>query len=154
MPFVRCGSRSQALVDLGGLQALLTYTYRVLAVLSFGQDGHGVGATVAYRAVPAAEDVGLDQITVMIFFVFTVIAPSMGGCRRAQWRTWRCHNQRGVGGSGEWRNERRQSARPTSGSRLSHRSRRENRLRPTEDRGQGKEDPAVAICAILRAPRY
>jgi hypothetical protein len=34
----------------------------VLAVLSFGQDGHGVGATVAYRAEPAAEDVGLDQI--------------------------------------------------------------------------------------------
>ena len=26
MPFVRCGSCSQALVDLGGLQALLTYT--------------------------------------------------------------------------------------------------------------------------------
>src|ERR1700731_4517144 len=62
VPFVRCGSCSQALVDLGGLQALLTYTYCVLAVLSFGQDGHGVGATVAYRAEPAAEDVGLDQI--------------------------------------------------------------------------------------------
>ena len=91
MPFVRCGSCSQALVDLGGLQALLTYTYRALAVLSFGKDGHGVGATVAYRAVPAAED------TMMIFFVFTVIAPSMGGCRRAHWRTWRCHNQRGGG---------------------------------------------------------
>jgi hypothetical protein len=41
---------------------LLAYTYRALAVLSFGQDGHGVGATVAYRAVPAAEDVGLDQL--------------------------------------------------------------------------------------------
>jgi hypothetical protein len=62
VPFVRCGSFCQALVDLGGLQALLTYTYRALAVLSFGQDGHGVGATVACRAVPAAEDVGLDQL--------------------------------------------------------------------------------------------
>src|SRR6202011_5464848 len=56
VPFVRCGSCSQALVDLGGLQALLTYTYRVLAVLSFGQDGHGVGATVAYRAVQIHRD--------------------------------------------------------------------------------------------------
>jgi hypothetical protein len=60
--------------------------------------------------------------TMMIFLVFTVIAPSMGGCRRAQWRTWRCHNQR-TWGSGEWRNERRQSARPTSACWLSHRSR-------------------------------
>ena len=25
---------------------------------------------------------------------------------------------------------------------------------PTKDRGQGKEGPAVAICATLRAPRY
>jgi hypothetical protein len=73
--------------------------------------------------VPAAEDVGLDQLHHDDLLRFHGHRSFNGRVPPRAVADVAVPQPAGVGGSGEWRNERRQSARPTSASRLPHRSR-------------------------------